>query len=93
MENLQFEGEDIDELEIPENWDDDPSEISKSEPKPPPNNINKIHNRKKKKNKKFIKDNKNTSNMSSKEMLEKTLKERLQQENSDIELIKEFIVS
>ena len=31
--------------------------------------------------------------MSSKEMLEKTLKERLQQENSDIELIKEFIVS
>ena len=47
--------------------------------------------RKKKKNKKVIKDTKDLSSMSSKEILEKTLKERLQQENSEIELIKEFI--
>ena len=96
MDKLQFKGEDEDEeeLEIPENWDDEtPTTSSVPRTAPAPNIINNktYKSKKKKKNKKFKKNKKDISNMSSKEIIEKNMKERLQQENSEIELIREFI--
>ena len=90
MDSNEFIGEDEDELNIPDNWDDEnPTEKPKSTP------ITKnIENKKYKKSykKKYKKSYKKKNNINEDNLLTKKINDKRLQEESELDIIREYIL-